>query len=249
MSRIKRSSYGWLALLTLTLVGCGGGGRYQGLDAGTLFQTAQTEFAAEEYGNAIEALERLTADFQSYEGLAEGRFLLAEAYFQREEYITAQAEYQRFLDRYVGHPSSSAASLGMCKSLAGLVPHPQRDQGFTRDAITTCGNVIIDYAGSAESTEAAQIRQSLRETMAEKEFLTANHYFRRKQDDPAIKYFEFVVEFYPETPFAPRALLGIYYANERIGYDDLAEEARARLLSEYPDSDSAAQLPDNVSGL
>jgi outer membrane protein assembly factor BamD len=249
MSRIKPSSHGWLAFLTLTLIGCGGGGRYQGLDAETLFQRAQTEFAAEEYGNAIAALERLTGDFQSYEGLAEGRFLLAEAYFQQEDYLTATTEYERFLDRYVGHPSSSAASLGMCKSLAALVPHPQRDQGFTRDAITTCGNVIIDYAGSAESTEAAQIRQSLRETMAEKEFLTANHYFRRKQYDPAIKYFEFVVDFYPETGFASQALLGIYRANDAIGYDDLAEEARTRLLTEYPDSDSAAQLLENVSGL
>jgi outer membrane protein assembly factor BamD len=249
MSRNTPPTLGSIALLTLTLVGCGGSDRYQGLDAETLFRTAQTEFDEGSYGNAIDALERLTASFQSSERLPDGRFLLAEAYFQEEEYITARAEYQRFLDRYVGHPSSAAASLGMCKSLAELVPNPQRDQTFTRDAINTCGNVIIDYAGTAESTEAAQIRQSLRETMAEKEFLTANHYFRRKQYDPAIKYFEFVLDFYPETQFAPQALLGIYRANDAIGYEDLAEEASSRLMREYPDSDAAAELLENVSGL
>jgi outer membrane protein assembly factor BamD len=249
MSRITLSRHAWIAPLALTLVGCGGGSRYQGLDAETLLGTAQAELEEGEYGNAIEALERLTTDFQSFERLAEGRFLLAEAYFEREEYITARAEYQRFLDRYVGHGSSAAASLGMCESLAELVPHPQRDQGFTRDAITTCGNVIIDYAGTAESTRAAQIRQLLRETMAEKEYLTASHYLRRKQYDPAIKYFEFVVEFYPETPFASQALLGMYRSNDAIGYDDLAEEARSRLMSEYPESDAAAELLEIVSGL
>jgi outer membrane assembly lipoprotein YfiO len=137
----------------------------------------------------------------------------------------------------------------MCNSLAELAPHPQRDQTFTREAITICGNVIVDYAGSAQSLEAAQVRESLRATMAEKEYLNARHYFRRKQYDPAIKYFEFVVNFYPETQFAPRALLGVYRSNDAIGYDDLASEARARLLAEYPDSEAAAELLDDSSGL
>jgi outer membrane protein assembly factor BamD len=242
-------THAWIGLLALTLVGCGGNDRYQDLDAETLFRTAQSEFDEGEYDNAIQALERLMVTFQSSERLPEARFLLARSYFEKGEYITARAEYQRFLDRYVGHAFSPVAALGICMSLAELVPHPQRDQTFTRDAITACGNVVIDYAGTDESTEAAGIRQALRETIAEKEYLTANHYFRRKQYDPAIKYFEFVVNFYPETQFAPRALLGVYRSNDAIGYDDLASEARARLLAEYPDSEAAAELLDDSSGL
>lgn len=228
--------------LTLALVACGGADRYQGLDAETLFRTGQTESEEGNFDNAIEALERLMVSYQSFDRLAEARFLLAQSYFGKEEFITSRAEYQRFLDRYVGHDLSAAAALGICQSLAALVPNPQRDQTFTREAITSCGNVIIDYAGTPESTEAAQVRQTLRETMAEKEYLNARHYFRRKQYDPAIKYFQFVVNLYPETPYAPQALLGIYRANTAIGYDDLAEEARSRLLNEYPASDSAAEL-------
>lgn len=242
MLRSPSSTQSLVALSTLLLVGCGGNGRYQGLDAETLYQTAQTEYEAEEYGNAIEALERLMVAYQSSERLPEARFLLAQAYFDNGEYITARAEYQRFLDRYVGHELSAAAALGMCESLAELAPHPQRDQTFTREAITICGNVIVDYAGTPESLEAAQVRDALRETMAEKEYLNAQHYFRRDQFDPAVKYFEFVVNLYPESDFAPRALLGMYRANREIGYDDLAEEARGRLLREYPDSEAAEEL-------
>ena len=232
---------------TLAVVACGGSDRYQGIDADTLFTIAETEFEAGEYGNAIEALERFIVNFQSSPRLPTARFMLAEAYFAREEYITARAEYQRFLDRYVGHELSAAAALGMCRSLAELAPHPQRDQGYTREAITICGNVIVDYAGSPESLQAAEIRESLRGTMAEKEFLNAAHYFRRKQFDPAIKYYEFVVQLYPESEFAPRALLGLYRSNQEIGYDDLAEEARARLLREYPDSEAAEELRSEES--
>jgi outer membrane protein assembly factor BamD len=242
MHPIRPRTLGTLAVLALTLMGCAGSDRYQGMDAETLFRTAQSEYDEGSYGNAIDALERLMVSFQTFDRTAEARYLLAESYFEDGQYVTARSEYQRFLDRFVGHELSAAAALGMCKSLEALSPRPQRDQTFTREAITTCGNVIIDYAGTPEATEAATIRGELREKMAEKEYLNARHYFRRKQYDPAIKYFQFVIDLYPETRFAPQALLGIYEANEAIGYDDLAEEARSRLLREYPDSESAAEL-------
>ena len=66
--------------------------------------------------------------------------------------------------------------------------------------------------------------------------------------DPAIKYFDFVANLYPETSFAPRALLGLYYSQQAIGYDDLADEARERLLNQYPDSEAAAVVRTDESG-
>ena len=248
MHRIKTRTYATLALLALTLAACAGNGRYQGMDAATLYQTAQTEYENGEYGNAIAALERLMVAYQSFDRIAEARYLLAQSYYQDGQYVTARSEYQRFLDRFVGHELSPSAALGMCKSLEQLSPRPQRDQTFTREAVTTCGNVIVDYAGTPEATEAAELRQGLREKLAEKDYLNARHYFRRKQYDPAIKYFQFVLDLYPETSFAPQALMGLYRANEEIGYDDLAEEARSRLLREYPDSDPAHELQSEDSG-
>jgi len=226
---------GWLA-------GCGGGDRYQGMDADALFRMAQNEYADGDYANAIEVLERLTLSFGDWSRIPEARLLLADSYFGDGEYLTARSEYQRFRDRFVGNPQAPVAALGECKSLAGLAPDPERDQSYTRDAITICGNVSVDYAGTPQATEARQIRESLRATLAEKDYLTASHYFRRKQYDPAILYYQFVVDLYPETEFAPRALLGLYRSNLRIGYNDLAEEARTRLLAEYPDSDAADEV-------
>jgi outer membrane protein assembly factor BamD len=249
MTRIMPRSAGWTAVLALALMACGGNDRYQGLDADALFSTAQSEFDEGEYDNAIDAIERLmvTPEYQSHPRLPEARFLLGRAYFEKEEYITSRAEYQRFLDRYVGHELSPAASLGICRSLSELAPNPQRDQTFTREAMIECGNVVFDYAGTPEALEAAEIRESLRQVLAEKDYLTARHYFRRSQYDPAIIYFQFVVDRYPETPFASQALLGMVRANREIGYDDLAEEARARLLREYPNSAAVAELLEEES--
>ena len=84
--------------------------------------------------------------------------------------------------------------------------------------------------------------------MAEKEYLNGDFYFRRKIFDSAIKYYEFTANLYPESEYAPLALLGMVRSNEEIGYDDIAEEARQRLLAQYPDSDAAAEIRSDGSG-
>lgn len=235
-----------LAACVLLPAACGGGpDRYQGMTADDLFRLAEAELAEGEHENAIEALDRLLLAFGSWERVPEARIRLAEAYYANEEYITARSEYERFLDRYPAHPRAPDAALGICRSLSALSPEPQRDQTYTQEAITRCRNAVVDYGGTEQAAEAARISNELRHVLAEKDYLNADFYFRRELYDSAIKYYEFVVRLYPETPFAPMALLGIYRSNQAIGYADLAEEARQQLLSRYPDSEAAAEIRTN----
>ena len=228
---------------------CGGGAnRYQGMDAEALFRLATTEFEEGDHNNAIQALDRLLIAYGDWDRLPEARLMLGDVYFDREDYLTARAEYTRFMDRYAGHQSSADAALGICKALARLAPSPQRDQAYTQEAITSCRNVVIDYSGREQSGEAARISNELRHTLAEKEYMNADFYFRRKMYDAAIKYYEFVVNLYPESEFVPQALFGIYRSNQEIGYDDLAEEARQRLLTDFPDSESAGLIRTDEEG-
>jgi len=174
--------------------------------------------------------------------------MLGDVYYDRGDYLTARAEYRRFLDRYAGHERSADAALGICKSLAGLAPKPQRDQAYTQEAMSSCRNVVVDFAGRQQAAEAAIISNELRLTLAEKDYMNADFYFRRRMYDSAIKYYEFVVNLYPESPYAPQALLGLYQSNQAIGYDDLADEARDRLLLEYPDSEAASEVRTDDEG-
>ena len=220
------------------------------MDAGALYRMAETELGEGDRDDAIRTLERLVISFGDWDRITDARLLLADTYFEKGEFITSRAEYQRFLDRYVGHPQSARAALGECRSLHGLTPEPQRDQGYTVDAVTICRNVVIDYAGTPESAQAAEITDDLRLTMAEKEYMNADFYFRRKMWFSAIIYYNFVLEYYPETEFAPQALLRICRANQDPIVDDpeAASEARERLLREYPDSEAAAEIGANGSG-
>ena len=232
-----------LLAVLLAPAACGGPRDiYQGMDAPALFRTAQQEAAEGEYDNAIRTLDRLILAYGDWERLPEARLLLGDMYFEKEEFLTAGTEYRRFLDRYPGHAGAPDAALGRCRSFARLAPRPERDQTYTQQGLTECVNTAADFAGTVQAQEAGEIARTLRETLAEKDYLNGNFYLRRNIPDSAIKYFEFVVQRYPDTSAAPRALLGIYQANKAIGYDDLAEEARDRLLTRYPDSQAAAEL-------
>ena len=107
----------------------------------------------------------------------------------------------------------------------------------------------LSARGREQAAQASIVSNQLRQTLAEKEYINADFYFRRHMYDPAIKYYEFVITLYPESAYAPQALLGIYLSNTAIGYDDLAEEARDRLLLEYPDSEAAATIRTDGTGV
>ena len=232
-----------LIVALFALAACGGNRDiYQGMDAPALFRLAQQEFEEGEHENAIRTLDRLILAYGEWERLPEARLLLAQTYGAQEEYLTAASEYRRFLDRYPGHRLAPEAALGRCRALAEMSPRPERDQTYTRDALTECANTAVDFAGTEQAAEAGRIAGEMRETLAQKDYLNGEFYLRREMYDSAIKYFEFVVQNHPNSDVAPRALLGIYKANTAIGYDDLAEDAAERLLAQYPDSPAAAEL-------
>ncbi|MGD8322213.1 MAG: outer membrane protein assembly factor BamD [Gemmatimonadota bacterium] len=238
-----------LAFAALSLASCRSADPYRGLSDEQLYQLALQEYQDHDWDHVVRAVDRFFITFGGSERAPDARLLAANAYFAKGDYLTAQSEYQRFLDRYPGNGHAAEAALGKCKCLDELSPVPERDQSYTQDGIATCRNVVVDYSGSPEAVEAAKIANELRVKLAEKEYLNADFYFRRKLYDSAIIYYQFVVQLYSDTDYAPKALLGIYESNKAIGYDDLAEDARQKLLDQYPDSPAAAQVrTDDDSG-
>ena len=236
-----------LALVALLVTGCRGALPYQGMLAADLYALAQTSFEAEEYQEAQSALDRLFILFPSYERAPEAQLLLAETHFLMEQFITATAEYGRFVDRYPDHPSASEAGMGQCRSAAALSPSIQRDQEPTEEALVVCRNVAADYPGTEAAEVAETIAEQMRVKVAEKLYSIASYYFRRNFYESSITYYETVENDYADTSWAPKALLGIMKAYQEIGYEDLVEEARQKILDSYPTSEEARGLEGDAA--
>lgn len=233
-----------VTLVTIGTAGCGGGNAYQGLSAEELWIRAQQEFAEEDWGDAIDLLERLLTTYGEFQERGDARLLLADAYYNDEQYITANADYSRFLQRYGSHPEAPRAALGTCRALAALSPIPPRDQTYTEQAASACQNVVQDYTGVDDevAAQAREIFNRMRSKLGEKAFENAEFYAGRDFWDSAIIYYEDVVERFADTRWAPRAILGIIEAYEAIGYEEEQEEWRQRLLDSYPDSPEARSV-------
>ena len=100
--------------------------------------------------------------------------------------------------------------------------------------------------GTPEADEAGRIGKEMREKMAEDEFTHGQFYFRRGAYDSARIYFDDLLARYPDTSWAPKALLRLIQLLEKIGYDEEAAQARERLLKDYPDSDAAKEVRASV---
>lgn len=239
---LRRRWFPVLALAVLSLEACASANPYKGMTAEQMYEFARQKYKAGKYDDAIKALDRLLISYASAAVLPDARLLQADANLAAHKYVTAQTDYQHFLNRYPGDPKAALASLGVCRCLVALSPLPERDQTYTQDAFNHCSNVAVDYPGTAAAKTAQGLAKEMRAKLAESEYDRADYYFRRKIYDSAIIYFQFVDSMYADTKYAPKALLGIYKSNKAIHYDDVAAATRKKLLAEYPNSPEAKSL-------
>ena len=235
-------------LLGAFLGGCASSAPYQGMEADQLFQLGAEKFEDQDWDEVTSIFERFIFSDPTHPRMVEARLYLARAYFNREDYLTAVSEFSRVIDRHPGDPMAPEASLGICQSYVALSPHIERDQVYTAQALTACDNVMQDFSGSEVSTQAGRLRDQMREKLARKELSRGEFYFQRKIWHPGIIYFNGVLTEFPSTNAASQALLRLYQAYTAVGWEAEAEEARERLLREFPDSEAAREIRANGGG-
>lgn len=237
---------GWTSALAVLVVcaACTSAPAYVGLTAPQLLEYSRAAYEREDWDEAVRALERLVQGAPGFDEMAEARILLAQAYLNKGDYLTASSEFVRFSSTYPTHELMPEAALGLCRSHARLSPILDRDQQYTVQALTSCQAVTLDYPGMAQAADADSIRSAMVEKLAWKDIGRGEFYFRRGLLDSGLIYFEQALDLYPETTAAPAALLFIYRTYERLGYEEEAIEARQRLFDRYPDSPQAQEVRD-----
>jgi outer membrane protein assembly factor BamD len=232
-----------IAILGLVLAACASRGPvFTNMDADTLFQFGMERLAERRWGDAADAFQNLLLMHANHPRTQEARFRLGEAYQGRREWITAAGEFNRVAIEFPAGPWADDARFQTCRSYAQLAPRPQLDQEYTRVAIEHCRSLLAYYPDSEYVPAAQALIVELTERIAEKDYLAGEHYFNRRAFDSAIIYYQGLVDEFPGTTWAPRALLRIVQAYERLGYEQEASAARTRLLNEYPTSPEARQV-------
>jgi len=228
--------------------GCASTPGFYGLEADPLFQSAVTLYEDEDWDDAIAALDHFLFAFPGEARTPDARMYLARAHFEKGEFITSAAEFERFLQQFPSHGMAPEASMGICRSYEQLSPTSQRDQSYTERAVDACRNTMNEFAGMNVAEEARTTQRAMIERLAQREYEDGFWYERRGLHDSAILVYQDLVDFFPQTSWAPRGFLGLYRSYRAISWDAEAEQIRSRLLANYPDSPEAAQVREASAG-
>ncbi len=244
----RNSQRKYLVVLLLGFFGaCASAPPYAEMDPEELWEAGSRAYGEEDWDGAIQVLERLVNQNPGHPREPEARLHVARAYARRGEYITAASEFQRFLQIYGSHGLAPEASLGACQAYAELAPHPQRDQAYTTQAREACEQTWLEFRGLTVAESADSIRVAMVDLLAQSEYEDASFYQDFSMHNSAIMLFEEVATRYPDTEWAPRALLEIYRSYISLGWGPEAEETSTRLFGEYPDSEPARELGAEIS--
>lgn len=230
-------------LLIWTATACASRGpALENLDQEALFQHGMERLQDGDWSGAISTFERFTLTFPTHARVPEARFRIGEAYAGRGEYVTAAMEFNRLASDFPAGPWADDARFEVCRAYHELSPAPPRDQTYTVTGIDHCRSLLLYYPESEYVPRAEAMMEELVNKLAEKDFDNAEYYFRRRAYHSANIYYEAVVTEYPQTPWAPRALLRLHESYTRLGYEQEAQAAKERLLRDFPSSPEAQQI-------
>ncbi|TYB30977.1 MAG: outer membrane protein assembly factor BamD, partial [Candidatus Mcinerneyibacterium aminivorans] len=107
------------------------------------------------------------------------QYLIAESYFDEEDFAKAISEYNKILYKYPDSNYLNDAYYKIGLSYFKQKRHPQRDQTNTEKAIYYL-NKVVEQGETKYSKKAKEMINKCRDTLAKKEFYRARFYFRRK---------------------------------------------------------------------
>ena len=243
----RRSLAHCIAALALAVAGCSSSPTFNDKDSPEkLYADARDEMAAGSYDKAIKMLERV-------EGRAAGSLLaqqaqLDQAYAQWKsgERATALASLDRFIKV---HPSSPALDYAMY--LKGIVNFndnlgflssisrqdlSERDQQASRDAYQAFRQLVDQFPDSKYSADARVRMDYIVNALAQYELHVARYYYRRGAYLAAANRAQQTVREFQQTPSVEEALYILAQSYDKLGLNDLRDDADRVLKANYPDS-------------
>jgi outer membrane protein assembly factor BamD len=236
-----------LVLATL-LAACGSTPKDENTQQGAerLYAQAKEDMASGSYDSAIKSLEKV-------EGRAAGTLLaqqatldLAYAYYKTGEKATALSTLDRFIKLHPSSPGLDYAlylkglvnfndNRGMLGSLAGQ-DMSERDQQASRDAYQAFKQLVDQFPESKYATDARPRMDYIVNALADYELHVARYYFRRGAYLAAANRAQNAVQEFQQAPATEEALYIMAQSYDRLGLDQLRDDADRVLKKNFPNS-------------
>ncbi len=216
--------------------GCGGKPREPApvTPADSLYRTAMQQYRRGDCSHAREGFRQALDNPGGDRLAAEGLYYQAECDYTDGLYLEAARQFRRVADEHANHPLAPDALLRAGDAQAELWKDPELDPEYGQAAMATYRELVARFPESRAAGRAAAKLVKLTDMFADKEYRNGRFYQRLKAYDSAILYFRSIVADFPQSRYAPQALLRLVQIYRILNYSDERRDTCEHLRRYYP---------------
>ena len=230
-------------VLSLVLLAACGGAKIPGnIAPEVLHDSAMGAYRRGDCDWTSKALEQFQVQVgQRDPGLPSARYYLAECMLRSGQRLEAARQFRRVADEFPQDPLASDGLLRAADAYMEMWSNSALDPTYGETARSTLGELMTRYPSSSAAMRARVRIDKLSEEFAQKEYRNGDYYFRFRAYDSAIIYYRDVVANYPQTRYAPMAVLRLITIYQRIDYSEEKQAMCGHLQRYYPDAAAQAE--------
>ncbi len=206
------------------------------------YEAAEELFKKQKYGRAQDKLEEILSLCAGTGYMERSQFLLAESYFNLEEWIEARGEYGSFVLNFPGSPFIETAEFRKAISAFNIEYKIARDESSTNTAMKDFERYLEKYPDTPLRDSVNYYYGLLVERKAEKEFQTARLYYRMDKYQAAVIYLKEFLEDYKVSKRRKEALLLIVDSYIELDQFEPARSYLAMLRGEFANDKDIEKL-------
>ena len=232
------------ALTGLLVWGCSSSADLTDLKPEDHLQNAIKLYEDEDYEDAVREFESILLQYAGSSIIDDAQYYLGMTRYKRGEYIIAAYEFSKLLKNIPASPFVPDAQFMLAECYYELSPNFNLDQSYTSKAIQEY-QAFIDFFPLNEKVQEAETKiNELNTKLAKKNIMIARIYEKLSYYTASLKYYEYVVETYHDTEYAPEALYSkIMLLIDRDREDEaLADMKKFMLL--FPNDENADQIKE-----
>lgn len=169
------------------------------------FQQGMAALEDEDYQEAEQIFNTIILQDPASEYADDAQFYLAESHFRDGDYKLAAFNYNRLRTSFPNSPFFKEAFFKSGESYYFSALSYDRDQRESRYALDVYRSFASIYAVDSLASVAKERMKEIENKLAQKEFMTAELYFKMEDYKAAVIYYDRVIELYPDTEYASQA--------------------------------------------
>ena len=230
------------AIVPLSACGTLGGNRnrdvrYVARDVNSLYNAGFQRLQQRNYQQAALLFDEVERQHPYSVWARRAQLMSAFSYYAYGDHTKSIDSARRFLSIHPGNRDAPYALYLIALNYYEQISDVTRDQGVTRQALDSLGEVVRRYPDTPYADDARVKLDLVRDHLAGKEMEIGRFYQRRNQWLASIVRFRTVIDDYQTTTHVPEALMRLTESYLALGMPEEARRSAAVLGANYPETD------------